>query len=201
MPEDTFKSYLGIVMQMMDGDLLRFEAQDADSGARILDAVHRMKIFSEKYIMLSDEKSMTSITTQSVCWIRFDTRQPMEWDYHPQIKKVELISAAQFKEGLRKEVPEARNDLESNIPGIPIHVYAEFHFNHGDPLYFKIYTQTHVRLDNVRVANLLREMTTFPAVSSEGGGILVNMANALHWTTHPAPPDLPNTTWKVTSEM
>lgn len=196
-PKNNAAHFLEVSIQLVHGHKLRFFEPDEANALALLHRIRPNKLFSDKYLPVMGDNSLSGISSDKISWIVFHTQARLEWPWPAHLVGVDIITKAAFEKAIGAELEDIRRRMQSNNAGEPMKAYWHALMTDGTDFYFRVHSQSLIRMDKLQIPKVLGEIPALHAVGSRGGAVVLNMANVACWTAYPGPDEYSLTTWPL----
>jgi len=185
-----------IAIYLVDGNIVKFEQEDAAKAAGLLDHVHPDKVFSQPVLVIAGLYSVTAIPSASIVRVDVNIAHEPGWSFHFNAKDVVAISEQEFGDWQSRQ-SEWETRLTPREPGDLYITYGRIEMRNGQNLYVEVKVEADLRmpLDRSLMIRNLFSAHSLHARRREGGAVIINPQNIVRYTFFPGPSETPPNAW------
>lgn len=186
---------LGIRVHLASGSTSTFVQPDLAEGRRIAARIDPEKLFSQKFISIAGERSMTNFPASAVERVDLLMQNPPEWPLPDGVQDVVELYPEHFRNMLAERSGH-NNSSESHQPARAQTVLAQLELTSGRISYALVRLETGA--EPAGLTGQLEQILTAPALwarGAQGGTVIINPAHLVRFSMHPAPAQPPEHAW------
>lgn len=196
---DQTAATLEIRLHLIDGSIVCFKQGNAEISHQIISQVQPERLFSQPYLAIAGESSLTGIPCAKVAAIEFVTGTFPGWAFPKEINDIVEITEEEFEAGFLSFRQALRTRTDTPAVGDPYVSFGEILLAGGKKLHVEVCGVIRNIVEQRRMVHQVFAAPCLIARRRAGGALLVNPANLLTVEFSPGPREIPNTAWPAES--
>ena len=190
-------SEIEINVHLEDGRMVKFVQKDTDGIRKVLAQMHPEKVFSHRFLVLGDDRSMSVFPSAAVARLDLVTDSPPEWRFHHNVQNIQEITEEELR---RRYRPESYDPTWST--GRPTTVFGEIELVNGERLFYEARLGDFQERLPMDLGVVIQQIfsSAWHARRLGGGFVLVNPANILRLSFYPGIRELPLNGWHTSRQ-